>query len=42
MIVNLSDNDKKAYNLIRNKLIHKGEKPTLLEINEVTGGKSPR
>ena len=42
MLINLSDTDKKAFNLIRNKLIHGGKKPTLREINEVTGGKSPR
>jgi repressor LexA len=42
MLINLSDTDKKAFNLIRNYLIHKGSKPTLREINEVTGGKSPR
>jgi repressor LexA len=42
MLLQLSDKDKKAYNLIRNKLIHEGRKPTLREINEVTGGKSPR
>lgn len=42
MLVNLSDGDKKAFNLIRNKLVHEGKKPTLREINEVTGGKSPR
>ena len=42
MFFNLSDTDKKAFNLIRNNLIHKGTKPTLREINVVTGGKSPR
>lgn len=42
MFVNLSDSDKKAFNLIRNKLLRDGGKPTLREINEVTGGKSPR
>lgn len=42
MIYHLSETDKRAYNLIRNKLIHEGRKPTLREINEVTGGKSPR
>lgn len=42
MLINLTDSDKKALNLIRNKLIHEGKKPTLREINEVTGGKSPR
>lgn len=39
---NLSDKDKKAFALIRNKIIHYGKSPTLNEINEVTGGKSPR
>jgi repressor LexA len=42
MIENLSDKDKKAFALIRNKIIHYGESPSLREINEVTGGKSPR
>lgn len=42
MLIYLSDTDKKAFSLIRNHLIHKGSKPTLREINEVTGGKSPR
>lgn len=42
MIDSLKDTDKKAYNLIRNKLIHEGRKPTLREINSVTGGNSPR
>jgi repressor LexA len=42
MIELLKDTDKKAYNLIRNKLIHEGKKPTLKEINAVTGGNSPR
>lgn len=42
MINKLSDKDKKAFALIRNKIIHYGESPTLREINEVTGGKSPR
>jgi repressor LexA len=42
MIYNLKDSDKKAYNLIRSMLINEGRKPTLKEINEVTGGKSPR
>lgn len=42
MLINLTDSDKKAFNLIRNRLIHDGKKPTLREINEVTGGKSPR
>ena len=42
MIINLSNTDKNAFSLIRNKLIHEGRKPTLREINEVTGGRSPR
>ena len=42
MLEYLDDKDKKAYSLIRNRLIHSGRKPTLQEINEVTGGKSPR
>lgn len=42
MINNLSDKDKKVFAFIRNKIIHYGESPTLREINELTGGKSPR
>lgn len=42
MLIELSDTDKKAFHLIRKKLIHEGKKPTLREVNEVTGGKSPR
>jgi repressor LexA len=42
MMRNLSDKDKKAFALIRNKIVHYGESPALREINEVTGGKSPR
>jgi repressor LexA len=42
MLGNLSDKDKKAYHLIRNRLAHGEGSPTLREINEVTGGKSPR
>lgn len=42
MLFNLSDTDKKAFQVIRKKLIQEGKKPTLREINEVTGGKSPR
>lgn len=34
--------DIKALKLIRNKFIHFGAGPTLAEINEETGGKSPR
>lgn len=39
---NLSDKDKKAFALIRNKIINYGKNPSLREINELTGGKSPR
>jgi repressor LexA len=39
---NLSDKDKKAFALIRNKIIHYGKSPTLVEINGVTGSTSPR
>lgn len=42
MMQDLSDKDRKALSLIRNRIIHQGESPTLREINEVTGGKSPR
>jgi len=42
MLHNLKDIDVKALNLIRNTLVHEGRKPTLKEINEVTGGQSPR
>ena len=42
MLIDLDEKDKKAYSLIRNKLIHEGKRPTLKEINAVTGGKSPR
>jgi repressor LexA len=42
MIQQLNDKDKRAFALIRNKLAHYGESPSLREINEVTGGKSPR
>jgi repressor LexA len=41
-IESLSDKDRKAFALIRNKIVHHGESPTLREINGVTGGKSPR
>lgn len=39
---NLSDIDKKAFALIRNKIVHYGKSPTLSEINKVTGRTSPR
>ena len=42
MTNNLSDKDKKALALIRNKITTYGKSPTLQEINDVTGGKSPR
>jgi repressor LexA len=42
MIEHLSDKDQKAFALIRGRLIHRGDNPTLKEINSVTGGKSPR
>lgn len=42
MLQNLNDKDKRAFALIRSKLAHYGESPSLREINEVTGGKSPR
>jgi repressor LexA len=42
MIFNISEKDRKAFEFIRNKLIHFGKRPTLREINQVTGGKSPR
>lgn len=42
MIKNLSDKDKRAFAFIRNEIIRNGESPSLREINEVTGGKSPR
>jgi repressor LexA len=38
----LNEKDRKAYSLIRNRLLQTGRKPTLEEINKVTGGKSPR
>src|SRR6185312_1808140 len=38
----ISDKDKKVFAFIRNMAVHYGRTPTLREINEVTGGKSPR
>jgi repressor LexA len=38
----LSNKDKRAFVLIRKRFIQSGESPCLREINEVTGGKSPR
>ncbi len=37
-----TNKDKKAFALIRNRIVHTGIGPTLAEINKVTGGKSPR
>ncbi|MDD2637319.1 MAG: transcriptional repressor LexA [Bacteroidales bacterium] len=37
-----NEKDKKAFALIRNKITNYGKAPSLREINEVTGGKSPR
>jgi repressor LexA len=42
MIEWLNENDKKAYSLIRNRLVHGLNTPTLAEINEVLGKSSPR
>jgi repressor LexA len=42
MLQTISDKDKKAFTFIRNTIIHRGESPTLKEINATTGGKSPR
>src|SRR4051812_32544161 len=42
MIESLNEKDKKVFTLIRNSIIHMGNSPTLREINELTGGKSPR
>ncbi len=42
MIDQLSNKDKKAFAFIRNFLAHNGERPTLREINEITGDSSPR
>lgn len=39
---NLRDKDRKAYAFIKNQIINYGKAPTLREINEETGGKSPR
>lgn len=36
------EKDAKTLKLIRNKFVHFGVGPTLAEINEATGGKSPR
>lgn len=42
MLDQLSNKDKKAFAFIRNFLAHNGERPTLREINEITGDSSPR
>lgn len=42
MIDDVSNKDKKAFAFIRNSLAHSGERPTLREINKVTGDSSPR
>ena len=42
MVSKLTDSDKKVYSLIRQRLLQGERKPTLREINEITGGKSPR
>ena len=42
MIHNLSEKDKRAFAFIRKQIINYGKSPSLREINEVTGGKSPR
>ncbi|MCK9578221.1 transcriptional repressor LexA [bacterium] len=42
MINSLNEKDKKAFTLIRSRIINYGKAPSLREINEVTGGKSPR
>ncbi len=42
MINNLSESDKQVYLLIRNRLVHGQEAPTLREINQVTKKASPR
>lgn len=38
----LNDNDKRVYTLIRNRLVHGQESPTLREINEILEKTSPR
>ncbi len=42
MINDLSENDKRVFAFIRNRIIQSGDAPTLREINEVTGRSSPR
>ena len=38
----LSENDKRVYAFIRNRIVHGYEQPTLREINDITGKSSPR
>ena len=42
MLDHLSESDKKVYTLIRNRLVHGLDAPTLREINEITERSSPR
>ncbi len=42
MINHLAEKDKRAFAFIRNEIINYGKAPSLREINEITGGKSPR
>ena len=42
MTNSINEKDRKAFALIRNKITNYGKAPSLREINEVTGGKSPR
>ncbi len=42
MIENLTESDKRVYALIRNRIVHGLDAPTLREINEVTKKSSPR
>jgi len=42
MTLKLTDTDKKVYSLIRQRLLLGLRKPALREINDITGGKSPR
>lgn len=42
MFINLTESDRKAFNFIRNRLIRDGKKPTLQEINDITGCTSSR
>ena len=42
MINHLTEKDKRAFAFICNKINNYGKAPSLREINEITGGKSPR